>query len=658
MRYLGPVHFRYAPGSTASSDLEGLARTFLGQLQGVYPRSPTKGMFRAGLGWAMKVMFVNGRPVVDIRTTEETPVVEDAGTAPLGLAFSLVPQKPKGTYVYPDPWHELLITFNKDTGIPKISTADEYRGTYWFLNNRPVVYSVTWDNGVDVCSWHGARYAATFGNEYSLRTGRFAINGVAVTHSVPSPRVILGAGILHATIDEAEDTPTGVFVCRLATGKFIPSPSTGVVNFAVGINVYDITIRITNGVATEVASPVLRYSFEYPNNTVDNGLSRLRGWAFNRTAVKCVTVIEHGINVYRHEIDFTEETPIVTTVDYGPVGTLHIETISVNNTWAFDGSSWSLQGLVDGARIETTDGVVSSPGGTVRQARTIAFDSPDQCGVPIAADYDIRTDELTMAYVTNGTSGYANWGLDVPHVDPPTTAGYVNSGDGYVLSGVSLIIGDTTYLLGGGERSYVMQPLDEFTGYNGTIIRRGGGSYMFDLDVRYRSALLLGGGDSTSELRYGFYSLTPFDLTIVSAPYKMTVLHDGKRDIVLGGGVTSSTSTILINDGLWAAVQDSVPTTWHPPINTFTPDSAASIILDNQYNNAQFDVVYQSVTYLDGVVWAYGLASYLDVATDKIHILACAPVSASYFLSALDGNSITEEFAPSPSNPIIPLGVV
>jgi len=38
--------------------------------------------------------------------------------------------------------------------------------------------------------------------------------------------------------------------------------------------------------------------------------------------------------------------------------------------------------------------------------------------------------------------------------------------------------------------------------------------------------------------------------------------------------------------------------------------------------------------------------------------LACAPVSASYFLSALDGNSITEEFAPSPSNPIIPLGVV
>ena len=72
MRYLGPVHFRYAPGSTVSSDLEGLARTFLGQLQGVYPRSPTKGMFRAGPGWAMKVMFVNGRPVVDIRTTEVT----------------------------------------------------------------------------------------------------------------------------------------------------------------------------------------------------------------------------------------------------------------------------------------------------------------------------------------------------------------------------------------------------------------------------------------------------------------------------------------------------------------------------------------------------------------------------------------------------------
>ena len=77
MRYVGPVHFRYAPGSTSSSDLEGLARAFLGQLQGVYPRSPTKGMFRAGPGWAMKVMFVNGRPVVDIRTTEEIPVVED-----------------------------------------------------------------------------------------------------------------------------------------------------------------------------------------------------------------------------------------------------------------------------------------------------------------------------------------------------------------------------------------------------------------------------------------------------------------------------------------------------------------------------------------------------------------------------------------------------
>ena len=74
MRYLGPVHFRYAQGSTASPELEALARVFLGQLQAVHPNVATKGVYRQGNGWAMYARFSGGRPIVDIRLAPEVSV--------------------------------------------------------------------------------------------------------------------------------------------------------------------------------------------------------------------------------------------------------------------------------------------------------------------------------------------------------------------------------------------------------------------------------------------------------------------------------------------------------------------------------------------------------------------------------------------------------
>lgn len=213
MRYLGPVHFRYAPGSTVSSDLEGLARTFLGQLQGVYPRSSTKGMFRSGPGWAMKVMFVNGRPVVDIRTTEETPVVED------------ITRLYNGQYFFVEPRYTLDSGSTSDVFTLSGGTYPECMLRYDAEKNRVISFSSTgahadyayndmfypvttvarMSNGkVD---WQGSNgHIITWDGESCryfrqlARSSTVYIGGVAFTPNGPSG-LVCGAAIISGSID-------------------------------------------------------------------------------------------------------------------------------------------------------------------------------------------------------------------------------------------------------------------------------------------------------------------------------------------------------------------------------------------------------------------------------------------------------------------------
>lgn len=639
MRYVGPVHFRYAPGSTVSSDLEGLARTFLGQLQGVYPRSPTKGMFRAGPGWAMKVMFVNGRPVVDIRTTEETPVVEDVTTVPLGLAFVFTPYKNSGVFVHDDPWHEYIMSFNPTTGARKIQDYSVYAGVYWFGNERPVCYNVTWDNGVDTCSWTGARYSASFFMPYSLRTGKFSVNGVIVSHSVPSPQVILGAGILHANIDETSDTPAGKFTCRLATAKFIPSPSTGVVNFAVGINIYDIYVSIANGVATEYRSPTLIYTYEYPNNTIDNGLSKLRGWAFDRTATRCVSIVESGVGLFQHEIDLSGDDIAVNTISYGAVGTISSMSMSAST--------------FDGVRIKNDGGalVPDSSGSSEASGSVAAENSPLAGWLPIAADYDGRTNELVIAYVQVGSFDSVSW----------TVTGESLNGGGFTENNAvtRLRIGSAEIVFGGytaGEVINAFTDFDAFTGH--TYYRSNGNGVICDLDVRYGAALLFGG--NTSVVRdFDYVRNVPITHSFTSTQLCTRVLSDGAESTHLGGVPTTFTSTFTADDSQYAALYDHIPDELQNG-TTFVPVSSGAAAIDTMYPNAHDSSrgVLVSYYYIDGVNYAYGLASYLDTKSDMIHTLACTYVSFTTPVSSVDGETITELLAPSPSNPMFPLGVV
>ena len=639
MRYLGPVHFRYAPGSTVSSDLEGLARTFLGQLQGVYPRSPTKGMFRSGPGWAMKVMFVNGRPVVDIRTTEETPVVEDVTTVPLGLAFVFTPYKNSGVFVHDDPWHEYIMSFNPTTGARKIQDYSVYAGVYWFGNERPVCYNVTWDNGVDTCSWTGARYSASFFMPYSLRTGKFSVNGVIVYHSVPSPQVILGAGILHANIDETSDTPAGKFTCRLATAKFIPSPSTGVVNFAVGINIYDIYVSIANGVATEYQSPTLIYTYEYPNNTIDNGLSKLRGWAFDRTATKCVSIVESGIELFQHEIDLSGDDITVNTISYGAVGTINSVSMSAST--------------FDGVRIKNEEGflVTGSSGSSTGIGSVAAENSPLAGWLPIAADYDGRTNELVLAYAQVGSFGSVSWTAEE---ETPNGGGFTENGavTRLRIGGAEMVFGGYTAV----EIINTFTDFDAFTGY--TYRRNNGGGVICDLDVRYGAALLFGRSANVIH-DFDYVRGVPITYPITSSQLCIRVLSDGVMSTHLGGVPTTSTSTFTANDGQYMDLYDHVPAELQNG-TTFVPVSSGAATIDTMYLNAHDASVgvLISYNYIDGVNYAYGLASYLDTKSDMIHTLACTYVSFTTPVSSVDGETITELLAPSPRNPMFPLGVV
>ena len=639
MRYLGPVHFRYAPGSTASSDLEGLARTFLGQLQGVYPRSPTKGMFRAGPGWAMKIMFVYGQPVVDIRTTEDTHVVEDAVTVPLGLAFVFTPYKNSGVFVHDDPWHEYIMSFNPTTGARKIQDYSVYAGVYWFGNERPVCYNVTWDNGVDTCSWTGARYSASFFMPYSLRTGKFSVNGVIVYHSVPSPQVILGAGILHANIDETSDTPAGKFTCRLATAKFIPSPSTGVVNFAVGINIYDIYVSIANGVATEYQSPTLIYTYEYPNNTIDNGLSKLRGWAFDRTATKCVSIVESGIELFQHEIDLSGDDIAVNTISYGAVGTISSVSMSAST--------------FDGVRIKNDGGalVPDSSGSSVASGSVAAENSPLAGWLPIAADYDGRTNELVLAYIQVGSFGSVNW----------TVTGASLNGGGFTENGAvtRLRIGGAEMVFGGYTAVEILNTFTDFDAFTGYTYRRNnGGGVICDLDVRYGAALLFGRGANVIH-DFDYVRGVPITYPITSSQLCIRVLSDGVMSTHLGGVPTTSTSTFTADDSQYMALYDHIPDELQNG-TTFVPVSSGAATIDTMYLNAHDASVgvLISYNYIDGVNYAYGLASYLDTKSDMIHTLACTYVSFTTPVSSVDGETITELLAPSPRNPMFPLGVV
>lgn len=213
MRYVGPVHFRYAPGSTSSSDLEGLARAFLGQLQGVYPRSPTKGMFRAGPGWAMKIMFVYGQPVVDIRTTEETPVVEDITRLYNGQYFFVQPRYTLDSGSTSDvftfsggTYPECMLRYDAEKN-KVISFSSTGAHADFAYNDRfyPVVTVARMSNGeVDwqgsnghIITWKGA--ACRYFRQLA-RSSTVYIGGVAFTPNGVSG-LVCGAAIISGGID-------------------------------------------------------------------------------------------------------------------------------------------------------------------------------------------------------------------------------------------------------------------------------------------------------------------------------------------------------------------------------------------------------------------------------------------------------------------------
>ena len=276
MRYLGPVHFRYAPGSTVSSDLEGLARTFLGQLQGVYPRSPTKGMFRAGPGWAMKVMFVNGRPVVDIRTTEETPVVEDITRLYNGQYFFVEPRYTLDSGSTSDVftlsggrYPECMLRYDAEKN-RVISFSSTGAHADYAYNDRfyPVVTVARMSNGeVDwqgsnghIITWKGA--ACRYFRQLA-RSSTVYIGGVAFTPNGPSG-LVCGVAVISGSIANG-----GYDILILA--------STGVGGFIQ-------LLRATASIATKKYTSVV-IADDIPGNYAYNAFFNSNATAFTHTVL-------------------------------------------------------------------------------------------------------------------------------------------------------------------------------------------------------------------------------------------------------------------------------------------------------------------------------------------------------------------------------------
>lgn len=212
MRYLGPVHFRYAPGSTASSDLEGLARTFLGQLQGAYPNVATKCMYRSGNGWAMRVLFSNGTPVVDITVNPNVEILEQQETLFDGQYFFVYPRYTladggvsdvfSGVGIY----QECLLRYNNfaekvDTFSSSGGAADyAYKDRFYpagavarFFNG-----SIDWQgaNG-HIVTWDGERYRYFY---QGVRSTTLYIGGISFTPNGGDYGPISGAAVLSGGI--------------------------------------------------------------------------------------------------------------------------------------------------------------------------------------------------------------------------------------------------------------------------------------------------------------------------------------------------------------------------------------------------------------------------------------------------------------------------
>lgn len=208
MRYTGPVHFRYSGTEQAKPGLESLARVFLGQLQAVYPNVATKGIYRSGNGWTMRVLFSNGAPIVDIRTTgggssEDTQIVdlyvesgildvltwiavaEQADTpAQLSYAPEHTPSSPTGTIRFIDGKYSYTGKGDGVSGVTGGGFEDKARRV-----TPPSVFSGKLR--LYVQSLYGSR-----------RTNFFGTGGVVLVEDVLLSPTFVGGSILYTTDED------------------------------------------------------------------------------------------------------------------------------------------------------------------------------------------------------------------------------------------------------------------------------------------------------------------------------------------------------------------------------------------------------------------------------------------------------------------------